>query len=61
MSPTKKKKIEGHKVEQYYWAGRHIVYLNDRLVHYSFDGITAKNVNEIHKSLIAKSIAKTTE
>ena len=31
MTPHKTKSINGHKVEQFYWAGRMVVYVDNHL------------------------------
>ncbi len=52
MTPNRKKTLNGHKIEQFYWAGKQVVYLNDRLSHKTFDSITVQNVDEIHRNLL---------
>jgi hypothetical protein len=37
MSPDKRQTVNGHKVEQYYWAGKNVVYIDNRLFDGSFD------------------------
>lgn len=37
MRPDDKMIINGHKVEEYYWAGRKVVYINNRLTEKTFD------------------------
>ena len=49
MNPDKKKTIKGHKVEQFYWAGKDIVYIDERLTNKLFDEITAENVESVFK------------
>jgi hypothetical protein len=36
MSPDKKEIIDGKKVEEYYWAGRYVVYVNNCAVKGNF-------------------------
>ncbi len=50
MNPNKKKTINGHKIEQFYWEGRtNVVYIDHRLTNELFDEITAKNVESVFK------------
>lgn len=37
MIPERKQVIEGVKVEEFYWAGRQVVYVDNRLTDESFD------------------------
>ena len=37
MRPDDKMIINGHKVEEYYWAGKKVVYINNRLTEKTFD------------------------
>jgi len=37
MTPEKKKVINGHKIEEFYWAGRYVVYIDNHLFEGSFD------------------------
>ena len=37
MSPERKENIGPHKVEEFYWAGRMIVYVDDKLTSETFD------------------------
>ncbi len=37
MSPDRKKTINGHKVEKYYWAMRSIVYVDNELTQETFE------------------------
>ena len=52
MSPDKRKTIKGHKIEQYYWSGKDVVYVDNKLTDKKYDNITVDNVDEIHKALI---------
>ena len=45
MSPDKKKTINGVKIEQYYWAGRTPVYVNNRLTEEDFNSVCEKVAN----------------
>jgi hypothetical protein len=37
MTPDKKKTVNGRKVEQYYWAGKNVVYIDNCLFDGTFD------------------------
>lgn len=32
MSPSRKREVNGHVVEEYYWAGDYVVYVDNNLV-----------------------------
>ena len=42
MSPDRKEVINGKKVEEYYWAGEYVTYIDNRLVYGSIDGAVEK-------------------
>ncbi len=44
MSPDKVKTLRGHKVEQFYWAGRNVVYIDNRLTDWKYDEITPETI-----------------
>ncbi|KKL08845.1 hypothetical protein LCGC14_2571790 [marine sediment metagenome] len=44
MSPDKVKTIRGHKIEQFYWAGRDVVYIDNRLTDWKYDEITPETI-----------------
>lgn len=44
MSPDKVKTIRGHKIEQFYWAGRNVVYIDNRLTDWKYDEITSETI-----------------
>lgn len=37
MIPERTKKINGNIIEEYYWAGELVVYINNRLSNYTFE------------------------
>lgn len=37
MTPNRQETVNGHKVEQYYWAGRLVVYVDNRKTDETFD------------------------
>jgi len=37
MSPERKKIVNGKKVEEYYWAGKKVVYVDNHGVEMTFD------------------------
>lgn len=37
MAPERKRIIDDHKVEEFYWASKLVVYIDNRLTHESFD------------------------
>lgn len=37
MTSNKKKEINGHKIEEYYWAGALVVYVDHHLVDETFE------------------------
>ena len=44
MQPDKKKTVNGHKVEQFYWAGKNVVYIDNRLTSKKYNEITSDNI-----------------
>ncbi len=39
MEPERKKEINGHKVEEYYWNRRMVVYVDNHLTEDSFEDV----------------------
>ena len=37
MEPDRKSLIKGYKIEEFYWNGRQVVYVNNRLTDLLFD------------------------
>jgi hypothetical protein len=37
MSPNREKKIGSHHIEEFYWAGRMVVYVDNRKTEQSFE------------------------
>ena len=54
MNPDKKKTIRGHKIEQFYWTGRNVVYIDNHLTIWRFDEITKDNVEIVYKEAKAR-------
>lgn len=52
MNPGKTKTIKGHKIEEFYWAGRNVVYIDHILAHRSFCDITVENVESVIKKTL---------
>ena len=48
MAPDKKKIVNGHKVEQFYWAGRDVVYIDNHLTDWKYDEITSETIALAH-------------
>lgn len=42
MKPYRVKEVNGNKIEEFYWAGKYVVYVNNRL----FDGEFEKAIKE---------------
>ena len=47
MSPDKQKTIKGLKVQQYYWSGEDVVYVDHRLVLNKYDDITEDTIDNV--------------
>ncbi len=47
MSPDKQKTIKGLKVQQYYWSGKDVVYVNNHLVSDKYDDITEETIDNV--------------
>ena len=41
MQPERKKVVDGQKIEEFYWNGKMIVYVDNRLSDKAYDDITA--------------------
>ncbi len=50
MNPSRTKTIKGKLVQQYYWAGRDVVYIDHRLVLSTFDAITEDTIDTVNYS-----------
>lgn len=37
MTPSRSETINGRKVEEFYWAGDHVVYIDNHLMHWTFE------------------------
>jgi len=46
MTPDRKEVINTNKIEEYYWAGKTIVYVNNHLVDESFEEACKKFANK---------------
>jgi len=46
MTPDKKKTINGHKVEQFYWGGKDVVYIDHRATQLKYDDIGPDEVEQ---------------
>jgi len=57
MSPDKKKLVCGHKITQYYWSGKDVVYLDNRAVPDKYDTITPDTIEDV----IARMVVGRTE
>jgi 6-phosphogluconolactonase/glucosamine-6-phosphate isomerase/deaminase len=44
MSPDFRKIVNGHKVEQYYWSGYDVVYIDEWATPKKYDDITTANI-----------------
>lgn len=42
MSPERKAKIGGHTVEEFWWAGKRVVYIDNRLTDETFEAAVAR-------------------
>lgn len=49
MSPNRKKQVGSKIIEEYWWAGGYVVYVNNRFVEGTFEQITTKLINELKK------------
>ena len=58
MTPDKKKFINGHKIEQFYWSGKDVVYVDNRLVDEKYDNITAINIEKIYRERLTQEIKR---
>ena len=47
MSPDRVKVVNGFRVEQFYWGGKQVVYIENKLVKKSFDSINLFNVGQL--------------
>ena len=47
MSPNKQKTIKGLKVQQYYWTGEDVVYVDNHLVSDKYDDITEETIGNV--------------
>ncbi len=56
MSPDKKKEVKGLKVTQFYWAGKDVVYIDNRATESKYDDITENTIDDIVKSDLSKRI-----
>ena len=50
MTPNKRKTIKGHRIEQFYWTGKDVVYIDNRLTAKTFDEITAETVDIVYRA-----------
>ena len=41
MSPDRKDTINGHRIEEFYWAGRMVTYVDNQLTSASYDAACA--------------------
>jgi len=46
MTPDRKEVINTNKIEEYYWAGKTVVYVNNYLVNESFEEACKKFANK---------------
>ena len=47
MTPDKQKTIKGLKVQQYYWSGKDVVYVDNHLVSDTYDNITEETIDNV--------------
>ena len=45
MEAERTKIIDGQKVEEFYWAGKYVVYINDKLTKMNYADINSKTIN----------------
>ena len=50
MNTTRKEMIRGHKVEEYYWHGEYVVYINNHLTQETFLGACKRLREELGDS-----------
>lgn len=50
MNPERKTEINGHKVEEYYWAGRMVTYVDNRLSEDGYDNAVDRLVESQARS-----------
>lgn len=48
MTPERKIEIDGHLIEEYYWAGKLVVYLDHRVIDQTYEEVQ-KMVRALHE------------
>jgi len=50
MNPERTKTINGTTIEEYYWAGKFVVYINNKLSDYTFEQAIKSLESDPHES-----------
>lgn len=49
MTPDRKKTINGYKIEEYYWAEKMVVYIDNRVTEETFEEACKRIAKELKK------------